>query len=291
MADESVEEKKDGEVNAGTEVAVEDNVQPASSGEVEGVEEKEPHPLEPGGKRFNEVWARAKKAESESQREREARLVAEAKLDAYKELGVTKTDKGEKVYSWEELETFIDNGQMTRAEASTYREREVIKKATAEAESRAEARVRTETRLATTSKELKSYIDEVPEIAETGSETRQKLEAEFAWLASMYGTPEKGSVAERAMELNAVRNVLGPLDKVSTRKDSDRLTRSSRETMAESNSTANRGTASGSGKDPVAGLTSAQKAHYERMFKSSNAYPNGWDSVREELKWIKPRGR
>ena len=291
--DEKTVEDKDEHKDTGGDSTVSEVDADAPDGKIEGAETKEPHPLDAGGERFREVWARAKKAESETQREREARLVAEAKLETYKELGVGtgETPKEEKVYSWKELQTFIDDGRMTQADAAEYREAQVVKRVKAEASREAEDRIRKETRLNSTSQELSSYIKEVPDITVAGTKTREQVEEEFRWLSSMYGTPKKGSIEERTMELNAVRNVLGPIDKVSTMRDSDRRTRSNRETMAESNSTSHRQSSGGPGKDPVAGLTPAQKEHYERMFKTSNAYPDGWDSVREELKFKAPRGR
>ena len=253
----------------------------------EGGEEKV-HPLEPGGKRFTEVYARAKKAEALAQQEKEARLVAEAELRVRKELGDTKTVTQEKVYSNAELDKFIEAGQMTRAEAADYRETQVVKKAVADAEKRIETKFRNENQFNTTTQGLRDYIEAVPDINQVGTETRNKVEVEYAWLCSVYGTPTKDSPEQRKMELIATRTVLGPLDKLNATKANERQTRQTREAVQESNSTTERNTDKRQGKDPIDSLTLAEKQHYEKMFQKTNAYPNEWEDVRKELLWKKP---
>ena len=82
------------------------DVQPPSE---EVVEDSKPNPLEPGGDRFKQVWARAKQAEAraaeleaERQREREERIRLEERLKVKEE-----TTKAQPEYTWEQLEQGI----------------------------------------------------------------------------------------------------------------------------------------------------------------------------------------
>src|SRR3990167_3498611 len=79
--------------------------EPAVAPAAEPVAEPEKkHPLEPGGERFNQVYARAKTAEARMQEEREGRIRAETEAQVLREARSTPPLKTEdKIPSWAEL--------------------------------------------------------------------------------------------------------------------------------------------------------------------------------------------
>src|SRR3990167_8120750 len=94
--------------------------------EVEDVQEpapetKVPHPLEPNGKRFEQVYARAKQAEREAAELR-------AKIEAL-EARPAPAPVVEDEYTPAQLEAFIAENRITRADATAYREKILLKKA------------------------------------------------------------------------------------------------------------------------------------------------------------------
>lgn len=273
------------------EVKEEPKVEPA-----EQVETKEPHPLDPDGTRFKQVWSRAKQAEEKLRVERDARIAAEAKLETLKEVGVVKRDQPatEKVFTWSELEQAIADGKLTRAEALDYREKQVIRQAKEQARTEWTAEQSARERTQTIASQVGEYVTAEPSLQDMSSELRQKVEREYQWLVSVHGEPEKNSVQYRAMELNAVKNVLGPLDGLKRKRQSETMTRDNRETYVERADTSQRTveTRSGDENTPPKGLTSLQIQHYEKMFHKSSAYPNGWADVRKEMAYTpKPKNK
>jgi hypothetical protein len=290
MADEAVEQVSDA-------VATDAKVEEAKVESTEQVAEtKEPHTLEPGGDRFKQVWSRAKQAEERLRVERDARIAAEAKLETLKEVGVVKRDQpaAEKVFSWAELEQAIADGKLTRAEALDYREKQVIRQAKDQAREEWSAEQHTRERTQTIAQQLEGYLSVEPSLKDVSSELRQKVEREYQWLVSVHGEPARDSVQYRAMELNAVKNVLGPIDSIKRKQTSERMTRDNLETHMDRSDTSQRGNerVSDDENKPPKGLTAVQIAHYEKMFVKSSAYPNGWADVRKELAYApKPKVR
>ena len=78
------------------------------------VEAEKPHELEPGGDRFKQVWARAKKAEDEARTERDGRIAAEARAKALEE---TKKQERPARYTAEQVWKAVEAGTVSQAEA------------------------------------------------------------------------------------------------------------------------------------------------------------------------------
>lgn len=242
------------------------------------------HPLAPGGRRFEQVYAKGKQAEREAAELRERLAAAEARIDVLS--GKASSDDTEKEYSWSELETFISQGRITRADAEAHREAVIERRIAKKAEEQVRQHRTTATRLETLSANINSYVQAIPAILKEDSADRQRLDEEFDWLASVQGVDStKLSEADRkALQLTALRNVYGPVDSV-TKRETSMKTESTRGLPG--------GTPPPSSKNPdqalLNGLSQAQKEHYSRMMKQGR-YPGGWKDVVAELKF-NPRDR
>ncbi|MGL4282567.1 MAG: hypothetical protein ACRCSI_02685 [Eubacterium aggregans] len=232
-----------------------------------------PHPLEPDGDRFKQVWARTKKAEervkqleSTYQQEREDRIRLEERLKAQET-----QQQSQKEYGWEELETFISEGKMTRAEAQTYRDEQ--NKAKVKRELRAEQeRESVNSRILG---EIGQYQSSIPDVMISGSDNRQKYEREHTYMVRHLGMPDN-----YATQLAAVRAAFGDLDTVKRTQEARRVV-TNKEPFMETH-TPNKPVATV--KDFVTTLSPEKKAHYEKMIRGG-VYAN-WKEVEAEEKWV-----
>lgn len=237
------------------------------------------HPLEPGGKRWNEVYARAKRAEAALQREREQRIRAETELEVRKQTPASPAPSGERVLSWDELEKGIETGQLTRAQANDYRDGVIERRVTEKLEKKVMATTSDQTRGQSLSSELTRYKQAVPNIVQLGTPERDKLESEFAWQLSTYGVtdPRTLTATQRtSLELAATRAVFGPVESLERK-----TTVPKRETHQETSGDTGRST--GPVKDSLNDLSPDEKAFYTKMIKLGKY--DGWEAVRKEVDW------
>lgn len=281
MSDESavieqdaVQDKPAEEVSTqAEETAPKPDAEPAASGET-------PSPLEPGGERFKQVWARAKSAEAkaaelaaEVQREREERIRYEERLKAQEEAKA----KSEPKYTWAQLEQFIEAGQIDRGRAMDIYAAQLKKEAKEEALREIESKIQTTAKASTVLSEIERYKRAMPEIAQPGTEERQRVEREYAYMVQVLGFPPT-----HATELAATRAALGDVETVE-RKVQARKT-ATKESFMETHSSTHK--PQPKGKDPIEQLDERQRAHYQKMI-STGRY-SGWDEVRKELEWQPP---
>lgn len=241
---------------------------------------EEPNPLEPGGERFKQVWARAKSAEAEreaarqeAQREREERIRLEERLKAREE----SPSQQEPEYTWDQLEAAIAEGRITRQWAQDHREKVVAKRVAKEVLSKVESQTQTLQHTNTVQSEIDRYVMAIPEIKQTGSVERTKIEQEYNYLVGHLGYPPT-----IATQLAATRAALGSIDTVERTVQAKRS--STKEPFMETHSSARK-------PQPVAkrhidGLDARTKAHYEKMI--ANGRYASWDEVEAELKWERP---
>ena len=238
----------------------------------------EPHPLDPGGVRFKQVIARSHK-----ERERADSLEVElqairAELDALKTPAVTET----RTPSWIELEAAIAEGRITRAQASEFREQEVLKKA----EKAVQARMDQAQRRQMISYELSRYVVAAPDLNDRASDLRQRVDNEFDFIISTHGRDSRvlSPDERRTFELQAVRAVLGPVETVRV------ASRPAAQPHMEM---------SGTGAKPMPkvnpdqalldALKPEQVTHYRKMIEAG--LYQGWKDVVAELKWTPPAKR
>jgi len=245
-------------------------------------EPDEAHPLDPDGKRFKQVWARAKTAEQtadalkqELQKEREERIRFEERLKAQ---DAAKTAVNQPEYTWQQLEAFIDEGKITRAQAQDYREKLVEQRAIDAAEKRLEAKLKTTSSESTILTELERYKKAVPEVEQAGTPEFQKAQREYVYLTQRLGYPPTYQT-----QLVAARAALGDIDSVE-RTAQTRRTSHVKEPYMETQSSGGRPVSRS--KDPITTLSVVEKAHYEKMIK--NGRYNGWDDVWAELAYVPP---
>lgn len=244
--------------------------------------DQRPHPLQPGGVRFEQIYAKGKQAEREVQALKERLAATDAKLELLlsgKAQPGTSNDEPE--YSWDQLETFISQGRITRADAQAHREQVIERRIAKKAEDAAIQRTQTASRQETLATHIGAYVKAVPAILQEDSADRQRLDEEFDWLASVQGidSTKMNDTDRKALQLTALRNVYGPVDSVGKREASVKteLPRGLPGGIAP---------ASNKNKDQALldGLSKEQKVHYKKMMDTGR-YPGGWKEVVEELKF------
>lgn len=275
MSDESANPVVEPEIKADISPLAEDTTpKPDIQPPREEVAHEEPkHPLEPGGDRFKEVWARTKKAEAklqeleaDRQREREERIRLEERL-ASKEAAATAQPE----MTWAQLEAGIDEGRWTRAQAQEYKDKMT--------EMRLEKKLHErESSKAVESKvlgEIEAYKAIVPDVVSFGSESRQKVEREFAYMVQVLGMPNN-----QKTELLALRSAFGDVD-IAKKRFAAKQTITPREPFMETHSPQS---SKPSTKDFSSTLSPEKKAHYEKMLR--NGQYKDWAEVEAEEKWV-----
>jgi len=233
--------------------------------------EEKVNPLEPGGSRFKEVWARAKKSEArlkeletERQREREERIRLEERLKVKEE------QQTQKEMSWEELENGIAEGKWSRAQAQEYKDKMTEQRLAKKFEEQ-ERQKMASTRILS---EIGQYQQLIPEVMQPGSEERAKYEREYAYMVRELGMPKN-----HATELAAVRAAFGDVETVKTRRASKHVT-TEQEPFMETHTAQRQKSNVKSFKDT---LQPWEREGYERLIK--NHVYKDWKEVEEEQKW------
>lgn len=268
------------EVNAGGPTATDEKSDVQDhQGDDAGTQDHTAHPLEPGGKRFNQVYARAKDAETKYHAERERAARLEGELDALRKQPATAAQPATPArYTGTQLQSFIDEGKITVGQALSYQEESLKLEAARLVDAKVEEKLSTATRQSTVQREVSRYQEAIPDITVPGTEARQKLEREYAYLVSM-GYDAK----DPKTEVLAARAAFGDPDLIKQRQAARTIT-TGRDTMQD---IAANGKPKPSEKDPLKDLSSSQRQHYQRMI-DKGVY-NGWAEVKEELAFVPPR--
>ena len=243
----------------------------------------EPHPLEPGGSRFRQVYARAKTAEERvaeldaaitEVRDQNIRLETELKLRRDGQQAPPQP-------TWIAYETAIAEGKITRAQAMDQWNAQVLD----QAEARVQRQIEATQRRQAVNYDLTRYITAAPELNQRGSELRRRVDQEFDYLISVQGrdVPSLKPDERRVLELQAVRQILGPIEGL------QRQPRPSPEAHVE---------LSGQGTKPqpqvnpdqvvLNALKPEQVAYYRTAI--TNGMYKDWAEVVAELKWKPPTG-
>lgn len=283
-----------------TEVKPEDNKAP--NAEVDGLEEPnvevdeqpllEPegqpdpeknkvHPLAPGGRRFEQVYARGKQAEREAQELREQ--IAELRGQVEVLRGGNTTVNEDPEYTWAQLEEFIAQGRITRADAQAHREGVIAKKLRKDLKTELETENKTVGRAQALSNSIQAYLEAVPNILVEGSEERQRLDLEFDEQAAIQGVdPAKLSdTQKKALQLTALRAVFG-----STTSLTKRAAVTPKPVLTQQELPGGVRPAPSTNPDQAIldKLTKREVEHYNKMFRAGR-YPGKWKDVVAELKF------
>jgi len=257
--------------------------------EPEGTPDPDPkkstvHPLTPGGRRFEQVYAESKQAKRDLAHERELRIAAEAKLSVLEKPGTTTVDN-EPEYEWPQLEEFILQGRITRADAEAHREKVITKRLSNNIKGDFTKETVTATRSQALSDNISKYVVAIPAIMTEGSDERNRLDTEFDFLASVQGLdPTKlDDIQRKALQLTALRTVLGPIDSLVKRNASP-----TGETHQGLPGGARPRPSTNPDQSLLDGLTKREVVHYNKMFRAGR-YPGGWKDVVAELKFNAPK--
>lgn len=242
------------------------------STETKAEEPKKPAPLEPGGDRFKEVWARAKRAEAEKkaleaeyQREREERIRLEERQRIEKEKKETQPE-----WTDEQLDAWVTEGRYTQSQVNAYKKEILRKQILREVEAKREQ----ETSNAKILGELDQYKSTIPDVMTYGSENRGKYEKEFLYMTRNLGMPDN-----YATQLAAARAAFGDLETVKLRKASSKVITSD-EPFMETHTPAK---SKSDKKDFASTLDDRSKKHFEKMM-SAGVYKS-WEEIEAEQKW------
>lgn len=260
-----------------TETPVEPAQQPAGEGQTDESQVESPHPLEPGGDRFKQVWARSKKAEERAnQLEQEMRAEREERIRLEERLKVQEEAKQQTQpqYSWEQLQAAVDAGQLTFAKALEIRDAQLFK----EWEKKQQVREQQFAKISTVSTEMAEYKKLVPNVTVPGSTERQKVEQEFGYLVQLWGRPDTKE-KELAMELAAARAAFGDLHSLKTKQQLSSKPLEKEPFM----DTPSKAQKQETKKDFRSTLSTREVKHYERMIEKGR-YPGGWADVEKEYK-------
>lgn len=173
------------------------------------VETPEPHPLEEGGVRFNEVYARMKAAE-EREREKDQRI---ARLEGQFQ-AIQRPPQPQQQFTVEQVADFlqqkVDRGEMTpmraAAELSGFRAQQISQQNLLQAEQiRSMAAVQNEA-LA----EVNRYIEKVPALNDPSSAEFRKAQDAANRVSRRLGLP----VTDFRVQQTALESVYGSVDKI-----------------------------------------------------------------------------
>lgn len=224
--------------------------------------------------RFDQVYARAKDAETKIQLEREHRARLEGELDAMKRVPTPPAAPTPPRYSASQLQAMIDEGKATVGQVLAYQEETLRLEMDRKLDEKVKATLATTAKTSTLQQEMDRYKATIPEVTQEGTPERQQVVKEFNYFVNLgYDAHDPRT------ELMAVRAALGSVETIQERRKSKSIP-TGRETMQDIQ-------ASGGGKpsepDVLKKMTAAQRQHYQRMI-DRNVY-TGWDEVREELKF------
>lgn len=179
-----------------------------------------------------------------------------------------------KTYSRSELRALVDEGKLDEARADEIMDQQLTSKVTSTVTDSVVSALSSNQLKDRVEAEIGRYTALVPDVMETGSAARQRVEQEYQYLTSLGDAPDK------ATELKALRSVYGPVDK---------LTKSepARETHQEHGDDSVDTGDDGMRTDGMPkGLTAAQRAYYKPMI--GRQYKD-WKAVEDELKYANPR--
>ncbi len=279
--DDETTEAPQGELEANSDTQVDETASVEAQPEPEPDGDGTPgtHPLEPGGKRFNQVYARAKEAELKlaAERERAARL--EGELEARRQATTQPQQPAEKRYTGAQLQQMVDEGRATIGQVLDYQAETLRLESERRAAEVVEHKLATYGKQSKVENQLNEYRALVPDVYQVGTANHTKAMAEFTRLVNDLGYDRQ----DPRTEILAYRQAFGDPKTIRERQASKAI-QPGRDTMQDTTTTSTRTPVK---KDPIKDLPAAQKQHYQRMI--DRGVYKGWKEVREELDYVPPR--
>lgn len=224
----------------------------APPAETQTAEAVERHPLEPGGVRFNEVYARMKESERRETelRERLARLEGQVQTQP-----PAHTTQQPQFYTADQLQALVDQGRISpakMAEQLAWQAKELAKR-----------ELRTEwvsdQRKTTALQEVNQYLDKIPALANQSSAEFAKVRRAAFEIADETGM----DVGDPRVQKRALRETFGTLDRIAQTAKLQDYSRQHADTHVE--------TAGGGGAnrtqqtDPLKNVPPELLAHWKRL--------------------------
>lgn len=174
------------------------------------------------------------------------------------------------MYTRQQLEAFVDAGQMSKEQADTVYETQLREQVSRDALKQATDVVTQSNRERDVLAQIERYKEAIPDVMSAGTDARNRVEQEFQYLVGLGDTPNQ------ATELKALRAVYGPVERLAGKGEP------ARETHQDTGGGKDDESDNGMRKDGIPkGLTAAQREYYRpligRVYKS-------WGDVQEELK-------
>lgn len=232
------------------------------------------------------ITARQLKAALASQKRAFDEQIAakDRELQAFKEGVGAREPALPKVFTRADLKAAVDAGQVTQAAADELWDQQERSRNDARAAEVARATVAGEMTKERIDQEIESYKRLKPEIMDHGSETREKIQAEFNYLVSVQGMKGQGPEALKTQHA-AIRAVLGPLDKLENAAKARRAPEGEQQSGGGGGKPAG---GQGNGKTPLVNkLSQRQREHYDKGIKSGRY--KDWNEVEAELKFAPTR--
>ena len=262
MADEPVEP------------VVDEPVEPVVTPEVvDETPQETPHPLQPGGARFEEVYARMKAAEERAAR-MEGMWQQSQKQQAPPPQQPVQVDPTQ-------LQALVDQGRITPMQAADILSRQHAQTYATQITLQAVQTQQLAQKLQTAKSEVDAYIQKLPSLRDQSSPEFQKVADEAYRLSDDMGLPVTDLRVQRA----ALRATYGSIDRIQTQQRAREVSRDASLPHTESGVGGSRGQApQTNGADPLKGIPQ----HYLDFWKS-----RGYSRERmvEESKYIDAKKR
>lgn len=176
------------------------------------------HPLEPGGERFEQVYARGKTYE----RLAEERLTRIMELEAR---DAAKAAPAAPVYTPDQLQTAVDQGRITSAQMTA----QLVLQAKEDTKRELRVETQRETLRLTAAREVDQYIDKRPSLLDTASEDFRRVARVAREIATEMGT----EITDPRVQRRALRETLGTLDTLARTQHTQSYDRSNSDRHAE----------------------------------------------------------
>jgi hypothetical protein len=208
-----------------------------------------------------------------------------AELRGKQSTAAHKVDDEPKRYSRAELSTAVEAKTITADQAEEIWAKQIREDVKREVKAEVLGVAEANRKLERVETDLNEYKRLAPEIMEEGSETRQKVREEFEYLVGLGNPGAADDPKTLQTQLLAIRNALGPLDKLRTAKSARRETEAHEETGGSSGSGSRRRSEP---KTAWEALDKRQKEYYEGAI-SKGLYKDK-AAVEAELKFSRKAG-
>ncbi len=187
-----------------TQETVAAETQETQTAETEQQTTETPHPLQPGGARFEEVYARMKQAEDRAAR-MEGALAQAQQQQRPAQQGPVYVDPAQ-------LQALVDQGRMTPMQAADVLSKQNAQQAAAQYTIAATQAQQLNAKITSASQEVNQYIDKMPTLRDSASPDFIRVRDEAYRLSDDMGLPVQDFRVQRA----ALRTTFGSLDRLAS---------------------------------------------------------------------------